>query len=112
LPAPDSAPWRETSESECDPDLPGSAETNRNARRQCLRLPTPTWAIFPTSNSSTHFSPNSVFLNQKLLKPSPFCPLLSSVWISDRQEFFVYPYSQQANFSIEKDLAAASLSIC
>src|ERR1700729_3560249 len=48
--------------------------------------------------------PQSVFLSQNYLNPSTFLPLAFQPFGYPQSKNFVYAYSQQANFSIEKDL--------
>ena len=58
----------------------------------------------PNQQQFNAFQPNSVFLNQNYLNPSTFLPLAFQPFGYPIGKNFVYPYSQQANFSIEKDL--------
>jgi hypothetical protein len=48
--------------------------------------------------------PNSLFLNQGYLTPPGAFPLVSQPFGYPQAKNFVYAYSQQANFSIERDL--------
>jgi hypothetical protein len=48
--------------------------------------------------------PQSVFLNQNYLNPTSFLPLAFQPFGYPQAKNFVYAYSQQVNFSIEKDL--------
>jgi hypothetical protein len=48
--------------------------------------------------------PQSVFLNQNYLNPTSFLPLAFQPFGYPQGKNFVYAYSQQVNFSIEKDL--------
>jgi len=48
--------------------------------------------------------PQSVFINQNYLNPSTFLPLGFQPFGYPQSSNFVYAYSQQANFSIERDL--------
>ena len=48
--------------------------------------------------------PQSEFLNQNYLNPSSFLPLAFQPFGYPQAKGFVYAYSQQANFSIERDL--------
>jgi hypothetical protein len=48
--------------------------------------------------------PQSIFLNQNYLNPSTFLPLGFQPFGYPQGKNFVYAYSQQANFSIERDL--------
>lgn len=48
--------------------------------------------------------PQSVFLNQNYLNPSTFLPLGFQPFGYPQSKNFVYAYSQQVNFSIERDL--------
>jgi hypothetical protein len=48
--------------------------------------------------------PQSEFLNQNYLNPSTFLPLAFQPFGYPQSKNFVYAYSQQANFSIERDL--------
>jgi hypothetical protein len=48
--------------------------------------------------------PQSVFLNQNYLNPSTFLPLAFQPFGYPQGKDFVYAYSQQVNFSIERDL--------
>jgi hypothetical protein len=48
--------------------------------------------------------PQSEFLNQNYLNPSTFLPLAFQPFGYPQAKNFVYAYSQQANFSIERDL--------
>src|SRR6202166_4927932 len=48
--------------------------------------------------------PQSIFLNQNYLNPSTFLPLGFQPFGYPQSKNFVYAYSQQANFSVERDL--------
>ena len=48
--------------------------------------------------------PQSVFLSQNYLSPSTFLPLAFQPFGYPQSKNFVYAYSQQANFSVERDL--------
>ena len=48
--------------------------------------------------------PQSIFLNQNYLNPSSFMPLAFQPFGYPQSRNFVYAYSQQANFTIERDL--------
>jgi hypothetical protein len=48
--------------------------------------------------------PQSVFLNQNYLNPSTFLPLGFQPFGYPQSSNFVYAYSEQANFSVERDL--------
>jgi hypothetical protein len=57
--------------------------------------------------------PQSIFLNQNYLNPSTFLPLGFQPFGYPQSANFVYAYSQQANFTVERDLGggfAASLA--
>jgi hypothetical protein len=58
----------------------------------------------PNQQQFNSFQPNSIFLNQNYLNPSTFLPLAFQPFGYPQAKNFVYAYSQQANFSIEKDL--------
>ena len=58
----------------------------------------------PNQQQFNAFQPNSIFLNQNYLNPSTFLPLAFQPFGYPQSKNFVYAYSQQANFSIEKDL--------
>jgi len=58
----------------------------------------------PNQQQFNAFLPNSVFLNQNYLNPSTFLPLAFQPFGYPQSKNFVYSYSQQANFSIERDL--------
>ncbi len=71
-------------------------------------------SLSPTANANLGYLPNqqqfnasqtnSVFLDQNYLNPSTFLPLAFQPFGYPQAKNFVYAYSQQANFSIEKDL--------
>jgi len=48
--------------------------------------------------------PGSIFLNQNYLNPASFLPLSFQPFGYPQSKDFVYAYSQQANFTIERDL--------
>jgi Carboxypeptidase regulatory-like domain/TonB dependent receptor len=58
----------------------------------------------PNQQQFNSFQPSSIFLNQNYLNPSTFLPLAFQPFGYPIGNNFVYAYSQQANFSIEKDL--------
>ncbi len=58
----------------------------------------------PNQQQFNAFQPNSIFLNQNYLNPSTFMPLGFQPFGYPQGKNFVYAYSQQANFSIERDL--------
>ncbi|HET9410159.1 MAG TPA: carboxypeptidase regulatory-like domain-containing protein [Candidatus Sulfotelmatobacter sp.] len=58
------------------------------------------------SGTSCGVVPNSVFINQGYLQPSTFLPLRFQPFGYPQAKNFVYAYSQQANFSIERDLGS------
>ena len=70
---------------------------------------------FPQANTNLGYLPNqqqfqalnfpqSVFLNQNYLNPTTFLPLGFQPFGYPQAKNFVYAYSQQANFTIERDL--------
>jgi hypothetical protein len=71
-------------------------------------------SVSPTANANLGYlpnqqqfnssQPNSVFLQQNYLNPSTFLPLAFQPFGYPIGKNFVYSYSQQANFSIERDL--------
>jgi Carboxypeptidase regulatory-like domain len=58
----------------------------------------------PNQQQFNAFQSNSVFLNQNYLNPSTFLPLGFQPFGYPQSKNFVYAYSQQANFSVERDL--------
>ena len=58
----------------------------------------------PNQQQFNAFQSNSVFLNQNYLNPATFLPLGFQPFGYPQGKNFVYAYSQQANFSIERDL--------
>jgi Carboxypeptidase regulatory-like domain len=58
----------------------------------------------PNQQQFNSFQSNSVFLNQNYLNPSTFMPLGFQPFGYPQAKNFVYAYSQQANFSVERDL--------
>jgi hypothetical protein len=58
----------------------------------------------PNQQQFNAFQPNSIFLNQNYLNPSTFMPLGFQPFGYPQARNFVYAYSQQANFSVERDL--------
>jgi Carboxypeptidase regulatory-like domain len=58
----------------------------------------------PNQQQFNAFQANSIFLNQNYLNPSTFMPLGFQPFGYPQGKNFVYAYSQQANFSIERDL--------
>ncbi|MGA7928397.1 MAG: carboxypeptidase regulatory-like domain-containing protein [Candidatus Sulfotelmatobacter sp.] len=58
----------------------------------------------PNQQQFNAFQPNSIFLNQNYLNPSTFMPLGFQPFGYPQAKNFVYAYSQQANFSVERDL--------
>jgi hypothetical protein len=58
----------------------------------------------PNQQQFNAFQANSIFLNQNYLNPSTFLPLAFQPFGYPQGKNFVYSYSQQVNFSIEKDL--------
>jgi Carboxypeptidase regulatory-like domain len=58
----------------------------------------------PNQQQFNAFQPNSIFLNQNYLNPSTFMPLGFQPFGYPQSKNFVYAYSQQANFSVERDL--------
>jgi hypothetical protein len=58
----------------------------------------------PNQQQFNAFQPNSVFLQQNYLNPATFLPLAFQPFGYPIGKNFVYAYSQQANFSIERDL--------
>ncbi len=58
----------------------------------------------PNQQQFNAFQSNSVFLNQNYLSPSTFLPLGFQPFGYPQSKNFVYAYSQQANFSVERDL--------
>ncbi len=75
---------------QCAPSLSPTANTNLG--------------YLPNQQQFNSFQPNSTFLNQNYLNPSTFLPLAFQPFGYPQAKNFVYAYSQQANFSIEKDL--------
>jgi hypothetical protein len=75
---------------------------------QCAPSASPTananLGYLPNQQQFNAFQPNSVFLNQNYLNPSTFLPLAFQPFGYPMGKNFVYAYSQQANFSIERDL--------
>ena len=72
-------------------------------------------SFFPQANTNLGYLPNqqqfqalnfpqSVFLNQNYLNPATFLPLGFQPFGYPQAKNFVYAYSQQANFTIERDL--------
>jgi hypothetical protein len=57
-----------------------------------------------SGDPSCGVSSSSVFLGQKYLNPSTFLPLGFQPFGYPQSKNFVYAYSQQANFSVERDL--------
>ncbi|MGA8618259.1 MAG: TonB-dependent receptor [Candidatus Sulfotelmatobacter sp.] len=58
----------------------------------------------PNQQQFNAFQSNSIFLNQNYLNPSTFLPLGFQPFGYPQSKNFVYAYSQQANFSVERDL--------
>ena len=75
---------------------------------QCAPSASPTananLGYLPNQQQFNAFQPNSEFLNQNYLNPSTFLPLAFQPFGYPQGKNFVYAYSQQANFSIERDL--------
>jgi carboxypeptidase family protein len=81
-----------------------------------MNLPQCAPSLSPTANANLGYLPNqqqfnsfqsnSVFLNQNYLNPSTFLPLAFQPFGYPIGKGFVYAYSEQANFSIERDLGA------
>jgi hypothetical protein len=80
-----------------------------------LNQPGCTPSVFPQANTNLGYLPNqqqfqalnfpqSVFLNQNYLNPTTFLPLGFQPFGYPQASNFVYAYSQQANFAIERDL--------
>ncbi len=58
----------------------------------------------PNQQQFNAFQSNSTFLNQNYLNPATFLPLAFQPFGYPQGKNFVYAYSQQANFSVERDL--------
>ena len=58
----------------------------------------------PNQQQFNAFQSNSTFLNQYYLNPATFLPLAFQPFGYPQGKNFVYAYSQQANFSVERDL--------
>jgi hypothetical protein len=58
----------------------------------------------PNQQQFNAFQSKSTFLNQNYLNPATFLPLAFQPFGYPQAKNFVYAYSQQANFSIERDL--------
>ena len=57
-----------------------------------------------TSDPTCGVSTNSIFLNQNYLNPASFLPVGFQPFGYPQSRNFVYAYSQQANFTVERDL--------
>ncbi len=68
-----------------------------------LNCPAP-FGYLPDETRFDAFLPNSVFVNQNFLNPMSFQPLPILPFGFQTQEDFVYAYSHQASFGIERDM--------
>jgi hypothetical protein len=79
----------------------------------CLPSAVPAFGYTASEQRFNAFYPNSLFINQGYLNPQTFFPLAFQPFGYPQAKNFVYAYSQQANFAVERDLGggfAASLA--
>jgi Carboxypeptidase regulatory-like domain len=70
----------------------------------CLPSANALFGYQPSQQRFDAFYPNSLFINQGYLNPQTFFPLAFQPFGYPQSKNFVYAYSQQANFAIERDL--------
>ena len=70
----------------------------------CLPSAGQLFGYLPDKQQFNAFYPNSLFINQGYLNPQTFFPLAFQPFGYPQSKNFVYAYSQQANFAIERDL--------
>ena len=79
----------------------------------CLPSAVPAFGYQADQQRFDAFYPNSLFINQGYLNPQTFFPLGFQPFGYPQSKGFVYAYSQQANFAVERDLGggfAASIA--